>query len=202
MVKRTENLLHLRLIDDESTIEAYPFRFEFDVMFELTDTSLKQIFRATNRDTDRMPVSFGAHPAFNIGSFDDTFLQFSQLCDAPSDTVEEGIRTGEMRKVMNHKVIQLSADLFNRDALIYEMSGPEKVSLISASEGPILTLSFEGFTFLGIWAKPGASFVCIEPWVGVADKAGHSGLISEKEGVVMLKPGETLERSLQLSFNS
>ena len=38
--------------------------------------------------------------------------------------------------------------------------------------------------------KPGASFLCIEPWQGHSDPAGFTGPIDEKPGVVMVAPGE------------
>jgi galactose mutarotase-like enzyme len=38
---------------------------------------------------------------------------------------------------------------------------------------------------------PGADFICIEPWQGLADDAGFQGAFSDKAGVVTLAPGTT-----------
>jgi galactose mutarotase-like enzyme len=45
--------------------------------------------------------------------------------------------------------------------------------------------------YLGIWTKPGARFICIEPWHGVTDRQGFSGDFREKEGVFVLPCGDT-----------
>ena len=39
-----------------------------------------------------------------------------------------------------------------------------------------------------ILTKPGAPFVCIEPWLGVADTAGHAGPIEDKQGIHRIAP--------------
>jgi hypothetical protein len=40
-----------------------------------------------------------------------------------------------------------------------------------------------------VWTRPGAPFICIEPWQGVTDPAGFSGDIREKPGIFMVPPG-------------
>jgi galactose mutarotase-like enzyme len=42
---------------------------------------------------------------------------------------------------------------------------------------------------LGIWTKPGAGFICIEPWQGYADPEGFEGELAEKPRIVLLEPG-------------
>jgi galactose mutarotase-like enzyme len=58
-----------------------------------------------------------------------------------------------------------------------------------AQEGPCIRLSYPDATYLGIWTKPGADFICIEPWRGIADPAGFSGDFTEKPGVFTVAPG-------------
>jgi galactose mutarotase-like enzyme len=43
---------------------------------------------------------------------------------------------------------------------------------------------------LGIWQKPGAYYLCIEPWQGIADPVGYAGDFRDKPGVVTLAPGD------------
>ena len=44
---------------------------------------------------------------------------------------------------------------------------------------------------LGIWPKPGARYLCIEPWQGIADPAGFTGDFRDKPGVFELAPGDS-----------
>ncbi|HYH14076.1 MAG TPA: aldose 1-epimerase family protein, partial [Flavisolibacter sp.] len=53
-----------------------------------------------------------------------------------------------------------------------------------------LRFSFPHFPYLGLWAAPGADFVCIEPWCGIADSVDTNQQLTDKEGIVSLSPNE------------
>jgi galactose mutarotase-like enzyme len=53
-------------------------------------------------------------------------------------------------------------------------------------------VGFANSPMLGVWSKPGAEFICIEPWHGVADPAGYAGDIRTKPGVFVLAPGAAM----------
>ena len=42
---------------------------------------------------------------------------------------------------------------------------------------------------LGLWQKPGAAFLCIEPWQGHSDPVGFAGGLRDKPGIVQLAAG-------------
>jgi galactose mutarotase-like enzyme len=44
---------------------------------------------------------------------------------------------------------------------------------------------------LGIWTKPGAGYVCIEPWHGYASPEGFDGELKDKPGMVAIAPNAT-----------
>jgi galactose mutarotase-like enzyme len=52
-------------------------------------------------------------------------------------------------------------------------------------------VSWEGFRELGIWSKPGAPFLCIEPWRGFASPIDFDGDFSDKPGLLQIAQGET-----------
>jgi galactose mutarotase-like enzyme len=56
------------------------------------------------------------------------------------------------------------------------------------------------FNYLGIWAKPGADFVCIEPWLGCADTEGKPVELKDKEDIQSLKHGHVFEASFYISI--
>jgi galactose mutarotase-like enzyme len=60
-----------------------------------------------------------------------------------------------------------------------------------AAQGRRLQVGFPDAPYLGIWTKPKAPFICIEPWHGVADPAGFSADFTTKPGVFRLAPGES-----------
>lgn len=61
-----------------------------------------------------------------------------------------------------------------------------------------LQLNFEGFD-LGIWAKPGADYVCLaERWIGCADADGFQDDFTKKEKVVVLPAGKEFQSSYSI----
>jgi galactose mutarotase-like enzyme len=50
-------------------------------------------------------------------------------------------------------------------------------------------VNFADAVFLGVWSKPGARFVCIEPWNGITDPQGFSDDFTRKPGVFIIAPG-------------
>ena len=56
--------------------------------------------------------------------------------------------------------------------------------------------------YLGVWSKPGADFVCIEPWHGITDPEGFSGDFTEKPGVFVLKAGDSLATTMAITLLS
>ena len=64
----------------------------------------------------------------------------------------------------------------------------------------LLTMDFEGFPYLGIWSKPGAPFICIEPWFSTADTVKSTGVFIQKQDNISLKPKETFECKYTVEF--
>jgi galactose mutarotase-like enzyme len=52
-----------------------------------------------------------------------------------------------------------------------------------------LRIAFPDTPDLGIWSKPGARFVCIEPWHGHADPQDFAGDFRSKPGIIEVAPG-------------
>jgi galactose mutarotase-like enzyme len=56
----------------------------------------------------------------------------------------------------------------------------------------VLEVRWDGFPQLGVWSKPGAGFLCIEPWRGYASPEGFDGEFTDKPGIFLVSPGSTL----------
>jgi galactose mutarotase-like enzyme len=83
--------------------------------------------------------------------------------------------------------LPLRDDLFVDDAIIFDHISSRSVTY-KASGGPSIEVRFPEMPYLGIWSKPGAQFVCIEPWHGYASPADFEGDMLEKPGVVLMQP--------------
>jgi galactose mutarotase-like enzyme len=54
--------------------------------------------------------------------------------------------------------------------------------------GQRIVVNTGGAPHLGLWAKPGAHYVCIEPWWGVDDDAQTPLTLAEKPAIQHLAP--------------
>ena len=102
--------------------------------------------------------------------------------------------------VFNQNKIQLTQSIFDNDALIFSKLNSKSVVLKNNQHETLVEVKFEGFPFLGIWAKPKANYVCIEPWCGIADHQDHNLNIFEKEGILVIAPGGKENRTMKMIF--
>ena len=148
-----------------------------------------------------MYFSLGAHPGFNC-EIGDT-LRFEQDETLSTQRINsESLRIPETYPVLeNSKDIVITKDIFNEDALILSGYKSKKITLTNKSSGRTVEFTFGDAPYLGIWAKPGAPYVCIEPWFGVNDSIEKYGEFKNKEGINALQPGEAFEYAWKAVFN-
>lgn len=157
-------------------------------------------FEVENQDDRPMPVSYGAHPAFNAKPIDGYVLRFEKEEDALSQAVVDGIRDKSERTFFEGNMIRLSKSIFDHDALIFENLKSAYVDVMNPKGETEVRIHIKSFPYLGIWAKPGANYVCIEPWCGIADKESHNGQIFEKEGIMVLQPAQKMSHEMRMDF--
>src|SRR3546814_12669761 len=78
--------------------------------------------------------------------------------------------------------------MFGHDALIWDDLNSRRLKW-GAPGHPLLDIAFPDTPWLGLWQKPGAHYLCIEPWAGMADPEGFDGDIWMKPGIMRLEPG-------------
>ena len=95
----------------------------------------------------------------------------------------------------------LGPDSFKNDAIIMKGITSKRISLMHRyKENPVFTVEFSDFPYLGIWSKPNAPFLCIEPWHGFSDSIKSTGIFAEKTGSILLKPGQSYECRYSIKF--
>lgn len=207
LAHRDETGLTFELSYSEETLKNYPFKFRFQISFRLEAKTLQVSHKVSNLDEKPLYFSLGGHPAFNTPTgegeeYEDYFLQFDQKQDLNSYVLnEDGLLTIKTRVIAeDNDKIGLHKNLFDDDALIFKNISSKKVSLNSRKSGTILTVAYDDFNNLGVWAKPGAPYVCIEPWLGIADNAETDQDIKTKEGIMELMPSQIFNASYSISI--
>ncbi len=174
------------LKSDESTLAKYPFEFELRASFELSGRALVNTLSVYNRDGKKMYFSIGAHPAFNCKVGDTIeFEKEETVCTERIDGTNLLIDK-KFPLLNNEKTIEITKDIFEPDALIISGLLSKKLRIKGENE---IEFTFGDAPVLGIWAKPGAPYVCIEPWYGINDTHEPVDDISKKREIQALEPG-------------
>jgi galactose mutarotase-like enzyme len=186
-----------RLTDDEETRAVYPFAFALDAEYRVAGATLSIVITVTNIGDGDMPASFGFHPAFAwplpYGQpREDHAIVFAEeepgaLCRITPDAL---IGPADRASPVEGHTLRLRDSLFAHDALVWDEIASQALSY-GAATGPKLEIAFPDTPMLGIWTRPGARYVCVEPWHGIADPDGFAGEIWDKPGMLRFAPGES-----------
>jgi galactose mutarotase-like enzyme len=193
-----------KLSADPSTLRVYPFRFELSVKFLVVARTLSVATTLRNLGTEDMPASFGYHPAFRWPlPFGAPRLAHSVEFDAEEPAPVRRLDAAGLLSPTPHptpvenRILMLTDALFQDDVLIFDQPASRGVSY-GAGLGPRVRIDFPDSPYLGIWTKPGAPFICIEPWHGFSDPQGFSGDFKHKPGVFIVKGGN--ERGVTMNI--
>lgn len=194
--ERRGDRCRLVLEDDAETRATFPFAFRLEVEYRLRDGLLDVGYALHNPGDAVLPASLGAHPAFRwpLGDGIDRLahrLVFAEPEPAPVRRVTGGLLRAEGEpSPIEGRVLALRPELFADDALILDRPASGSVRY-EAEGGPALVVGWHGMTQLGLWSKPGAGFLCIEPWHGLADPVGFTGAFDDKPFLMRVPPGGT-----------
>jgi galactose mutarotase-like enzyme len=207
LVEAHSSHCRFRLRSDQGTLKQYPFPFQLDVSYKIEEATLTITASVTNTGSTVMPASFGFHPAFRWplpygGPREAHVIRFEHEEPAPIRRPVDGLisRDTEASPVQG-QTLSLRDDLFETDAVVFDRLESRSVTYGAPSGGSI-RVDFPEMPHMGIWTKPGAGFICIEPWQGYADPEGFEGEFAAKPGVVLIQPGVTRNFAVGMTVSS
>ncbi len=207
VAEKSDNSITLKYKYNEDSLAMYPFKFVFSITFKVVENSLLVTHKIDNIDEKEMLFSIGGHPGFKCPlndneAYTDYYIEFEEEENENTWTLaKSGLLSGESIPLLNKtKILPLNEDLFNDDALIFKNLKSSKASLKNKNNNTKLTVSFDDFDYLGIWAKPKAPFVCIEPWLGITDADNTKGELELKEGIIKLNSNSSYTASFNISI--
>ena len=197
LVNSNETLATFRLTDSTTTIAAYPYAFTLEVTFTLKARTLVVDYRVVNHNDRTMFFALGSHPAFNLptnlGPLESWSIRFDQAEEPSCHRVAENLLRSapEPFAFDADNGFVLTSDTFVRDALIFKGIRSQHLQIVHREHGVRVRFDTGGAPTLGIWAKPGAHYVCLEPWFGFDDSSEINVDIQQKPDMLRLAAGET-----------
>ena len=201
LVRLSGHACTLRLKDDAQTRAQYPFAFNLCLTARLEGNALRIQYDLLNPGEHTLLASLGAHPAFRWPLLaglakEDHWLDFEKAEDGllPALEVNGLLAPSPRTSPLADRRLNLQDRLFSRDALIFQQVRSRSVRF-TAKDGPTVEVAWDGFPHLGVWTKPGAGFLCIEPWRGLPSPGDFQGEFKDKPGVFQVSPGATVTAS-------
>ena len=177
--------------------EGFPFAYALRARFTLEGAALRVEYLVTSTGEDTFWFSIGAHEAYatpeGIEAYEIVFDEPETLANYPLQgnlIVREPVIMAE-----NTRTLPLKTDYFAVDALVFRTLKSRGVTLRSAAHGRELRVDFPDHDVLMFWTKPGAGYICIEPWCNAPDFVDADVRIDHKPGFMRLTPGETVTRA-------
>jgi galactose mutarotase-like enzyme len=195
LTSKTRDTLVLTLTDTPETLTHYPFHFRLTNTYTLNERSLTITSTVFNPGQNELPFSMGAHPAFNCPQlekekFTDYKIVFAQAEDL-TRLVMNPIDSSFLLERQNYghqvKELPLTPELFTQDVLAFEGLASAWVALVGPKTRIQITTNHA--PWFGLWTKPGAPFICLEPWQGHGDFANFDGDFCQREGTILLPAG-------------
>ena len=207
-VTKLDNFHSYVLKSNKYTMARYPFDFELYNTYRQEENKLIFIYKVINTGNSNMPIGLGSHPAFKIDQDDlkrgNYYLEFAEEeTRAHFLYLIDGLVGTEYAKniLEGNRRISLNEHTFDNDAIIVKGIQNKKISLKnSRTRKTVLTMDFNGWPYLGIWSKPGAPFICLEPWMSTADRINSTNVFAKKPDMITLTPGEEFENKFSVEF--
>ncbi|MDO9414873.1 aldose 1-epimerase family protein [Pararhizobium sp.] len=200
-----ETYCRFALASSEATRAVYPFDFDFSVRHSLEDRTLIVSVEVVNHGDHPMPFGFGFHPAFAWPLPGGQGLPHTITLDSGAEPALHRLKGGllsdePLPSPFHAGRLLLDHSQYDADAMIFpEDAGP---GLTYAAEGgPSLKFHFENLPNLALWTKPGAPFLCIEPWHGTAAIAGGSRELADRPYTTLLGLGQSIRFGFSVTFD-
>ena len=194
-----------RLTPTQASRAIYPFDFQLDVTHRVTENTLSVTAQVSNTGTVPLPFGIGFHPAFCWplpGAENHPHYITLDTGAAPAlARLTDGLLPPERhpspfvdgRLTLHQSQFEADAMIFPQDAGAGLIYGPDT--------GPHLRFAFDNLPFLALWTKPGAPFICIEPWHGMAARTTDGPAIEDRPGTITLPAGHSRNFNYQMSLH-
>lgn len=192
LFEKKENSVSFILNDSPETLKGFPFAFSFIVSYTLTDC-LSVEYKVINKDKVAMYFSIGCHEAYTLpDDFTNYYVKFEKREELKALNVVGTSVSEEYVDYGTSDTLNLNYDLFAIDAVVLRHINSRKITLAHKTKGEVCTVcADDNFKNLLLWTKPGAPFLCIEPWTALPDFIDTNQQIEEKPDICALPSGET-----------
>lgn len=176
--------------------EGFPFEYDLRATFTVRGSQLDVCYAVTNRDEAPFCFSIGSHEAYACPEgIEEYEVVFDEEETLRHSILEGALNTHDTVLIKeNTRVLPLKYEYFSVDALVFRSLKSRGVVLRSTKHERSIRVDFPDHPFLLLWTKPGAPYLCIEPWCNGPDFVDAPAQIDRKPGFMRVEKGQTVSR--------
>lgn len=194
VIHQSESTLKLKY-SYRANFEYYPFSFDFEVLFSITESAFILNYSATNIGTQDMPCAFGWHPYFQIEGekIDNLNLKVSEAQNLALNERNLPEKTEDAKNFLSE--IDLNQKQYDHLYKINQKDTEIAKAELSNAQNKICIeyQSNSSETYLMIYTPPSRNCIAIEP------QTANINCFNNLEGLSVLKPNEKLEGEIRIS---
>ncbi len=172
---------------------SFPFRYTLRATYTLAGDSIKITNTVTNEDERELVYSIGSHEAYATPEGIESYYVQSDTEECwKSHTLIGNLITHETETICeNTRDFALKYEYFAVDALVFTDLKTRALTLRTPLHDRAIRVEYPDCDVLMLWTKPGAGYICIEPWRNGPDYVDAPADIRKKPGFVAVPAGET-----------
>lgn len=187
---------------NEETLKQFPFEYELRIIYTLDGSSLIIDYSVKNLSKDEMYYSIGGHEGYYCPEGIEDYSIIFEKPEMFDSTVLNGnlLENFTINVGKNTCELPLKYEYFAVDALLFLDLKSRKVSLKNRKTGEERRLEFKDHDVFFVWTKPGAKYVCLEPWCGCPDFMDSEYDFRSKRSIIRLSGKEETTRTHTITF--
>lgn len=170
---------------------GFPFAYELRACYTVHEQELQVSYSVKNLDMRRFYFSIGSHEAYATpGGIEEYEIVFDEPEHLMLSELIGNLIPREEKCLGDLQVLPLQEKYFAVDAMVFRSVRSRGVTLRRKDGARPIHVAYPDCSVLMLWTKPGAPYLCIEPWCNAPDFVDASPDIAQKPGFIGLMPGE------------
>jgi len=191
----------------DATRASYPFNFRLAITYTLDGNRIETIATVTNRDDQPMPMQFGFHPGF---SWPLPGSDGKPHAVTLGNGAEPALYRLDADKLLlrqprpspfNAGHLVPGRSQYEDDAMIFVEGAGDRISFF-AEGGARIDMATENLPNFALWQKPGAPYLCLEPWHGTAPFTDQGDMLETRNGALSLPPGDSASFRMDITITA
>ena len=180
--------------------EGYPFDYELRAIYKAEGRRLLVTYQVDSLNDGPLYFSIGSHEAYAApGNIEDYTILFDESETlALYELVGNQIKHEPVILAENARELPMKEEYFAIDAMVFRTLKSRGVTL--RGNGRKVRVEYPDQPVLMLWRKPGAPFLCIEPWGNSPEFMDTPIQIDRKPGYQCLQKGERFRRTHTIIF--